>query len=125
MRSFGLLGTVIVLAVGMYLYSSQIRTFQPQAVGAKGEDPVNITGVKNDLISIANAERGYMAQQGKYGSLDDLINGNYVTIRRARPPYEYSVEASGSGFRATATRTTKGYPAMLWIGDDMNVQSSD
>lgn len=125
MRAFGLLGTVIVLAVGMYLYSSQIKTFQPQAVGAKGEDPVNITGVKNDLISIATAERGYMASQGKYASLDELISGNYVTIRRERPPYTYSVEASGSSFRATATRTTKGFPATLWIGDDMQVQSSD
>ena len=125
MRAFGLLGTVIVLAVGMYLYSSQIKTFQPQAVGAKGEDPVNLTGVKNDLISIGNAERGYMAQQGKYASLDELINGNYLTIRSERPPYIYNVEASGSSFRATATRTTKGSPAQLWIGDDMQVQSSD
>jgi hypothetical protein len=125
MRAFGLLGTVIVLAVGMYLYSSQIKTFQPQAVGAKGEDPVNITGVKNDLISIGNAERGYMASQGKYASLDELISGNYVTIRSERPPYIYNVEASGTSFRATATRTTKGSPAQLWIGDDMQVQSSD
>lgn len=125
MRAFGLLGTVIVLAVGMYLYSSQIKTYRPDAVGAKGEDPVNITGVKNDLISIANAERGYMAQQGKYGSLDDLINGNYITIRRERPPYTYSVDASGSSFRVTATRTTKGFPTQLSIGDDMQVQTSE
>ena len=70
MRVFGFLGTVITLAIGMYLYSSQIKTLQPSAVGAKGEDPVNITGVKNDLISIGNAERGYMASQGRYASLD-------------------------------------------------------
>lgn len=125
MRVFGFLGTVITLAIGMYLYSSQIKTFQPSAAGSNKEDPVNITGVKNDLISIANAERGYMASQGKYASLEELISGNYLTIRSERPPYIYNVEASGNSFRATATRTTKGSPAQLWIGDDMQVQASD
>jgi hypothetical protein len=125
MRVFGFLGTVITLAIGMYLYSSQIKTFQPSAAGGNQEDVTTITGVKNDLISIGNAERGYMASQGKYASLDELISGNYVTIRSERPPYIYNVEASGNSFRATATRTTKGSPAQLWIGDDMQVQSSD
>jgi hypothetical protein len=125
MRAFGFLGTVITLAIGMYLYSSQIKTYHPEMVAGRGQDPVNITGVKNDLISIANAERGYMASQGKYASLDELIGGNYLTIRSERPPYIYNVETSGGGFRVTATRTTQGSPAQLWIGDDMQVQSSD
>ncbi len=125
MRVFGFLGTVITLAIGMYLYSSQIKTLQPTAAGGNPEDVATIAGVKNDLISIGNAERGYMASQGKYASLDELISGNYVTIRSERPPYIYNVEASGNSFRVTATRTTKGSPAQLWIGDDMQVQSSD
>jgi hypothetical protein len=125
MRAFGFLGTVITLAIGMYLYSSQIKTFQPSAAAGNTEDTANIAGVKNDLISIANAERGYMASEGKFGSIDELINGKYITIRSERPPYTYSVEPSGNSFRVTATRTTKGSPAQLWIGNDMQVQSSD
>ena len=125
MRAFGFLGTIITLAIGMYLYSSQIKTFQPSAGGGNKEEVTTITGVKNDLISIANAERGYMASQGKYASLDELISGNYITIRSERPPYMYNIETSSGGFRATATRMTKGSPAQMWIADDMQVQSSD
>jgi hypothetical protein len=127
MRAFGLLGLVITLAIGMYFYSTQVKTLAPGTAAAGGtpQDITTITGVKNDLISIANAERGYMATQGKYASLDELISGNYITIRNERPPYTYSIEASGTTFRATATRTTKGYPTQLSIGDDMQVQSSN
>jgi hypothetical protein len=127
MRAFGLLGLVITLAIGMYFYSTQVKTLAPSTAAAGGnpQDITTVTGVKNDLISIANAERGYMASQGKYASLDELISGNYITIKSERPPYIYNIEASGTSFRATATRTTKGYPTQLSIGDDMQVQSSN
>jgi len=125
MRAFGFLGTVITLAIGMYIYSIQIKTLQPSAAAGNNQDVTTITGVKNDLISIANAERGYQASQGKYASLEELISGNYLTIKSERAPYIYNIEMSGNSFRATATRTTKGAPAQLWIGDDMQVQASD
>ena len=99
------------------------------AVGGGGrkdrEEATTIVGVKNDLISIATAERGYQASQGKYASLEELISGNYLTIKSERPPYIYNIETSGNSFRATATRTIKGSPAQLWISDDMQVQASD
>ena len=125
MRAFGLLGTVITLAIGMYIYSIQVKTLHPEAVGGNKEDVTTITGVKNDLISIANAERGYQASQGKYASIEELISGNYLTIKSERPPYIYNIEISGNGFRATATRSIKGSPAQLWISDNMQVQASD
>ena len=124
MRLFGFLGTVITVAIGMYIYSLQVKTLAPSTAG-NGAEVTTVAGVKNDLISIANAERGYLASQGKYGSLDELISGNYVTVKGERPPYIYEVEINSSGFRATATRTTKGAPAQLWITDNMQVQASD
>lgn len=125
MRLFGFLGTVITLAIGMYIYSLQVKTLQPSAGAGNTEEIVTTAGVKNDLIAIANAERGFLASQGKYGSLDELISGNYVTVKGERPPYIYDIEITTSGFRATATRTTKGAPAQLWVTDDMQVQASD
>ena len=124
MRAFGFLGTVITLAIGMYLYSLQVKTLAP-STGGDSEGPATIAGVKNDLLAIANAERQYQAGQGKYGSLDELISGNYVTIRGERPPYVYDIEISSNSFRATATRTVKGSPAQLWVTSDMQVQASD
>jgi len=124
-RVFGFVGTVATLAIGMYIYSLQVKAIDPSAAAGNKEEIALIAGVKNDLIAIANAERGYLASQGKYASLDELTAGNYITIKGERPPYVYEVEVSSGNFRATATRTTKGAPAQLWISDDMHVQASD
>ncbi len=124
-RVLGFVGTVITMAIGMYIYSLQVKTLMPGAGSGNPEEVATITGVKNDLIGIANAERGYLASQGKYASLDELISGNYITIKGERPPYIYDVETTAGSFRATATRTTKGAPAQLWITETMQVQASD
>ncbi|MGA2002313.1 MAG: hypothetical protein ABSG70_02960 [Terriglobales bacterium] len=124
MRLFGFLGTLITVAIGMYIYSLQVKTLEPTATGTP-EEAALITGVKSDLIAIGSAERGFIASQGKYASLDELRSGNYITIKSDRPPYIYDVETSASNFRATATRTTKGAPAQLWITDSMQIQASD
>jgi hypothetical protein len=115
---------VITMAIGVYIYSQQVKTLTPVAGGDNAAEVPTITGVKNDLIGIANAERGYLASEGKYTSLDELTAGKYLTVSE-RPPYVYAVEYTGTSFRATATRTTKGAPAQLWITETMQVQSSD
>ena len=124
-RIFGFLSLVVTLAIGLYIYSQQVKTMTPSAGNGNPLEAANITGVKGDLLGIANAERSYMAAQGKYASLDELISGNYLSIKSERPPYVYAVEITGSTFRATATRTTKGAPAQLWITENMEVQASD
>jgi len=126
-RVLGFVGTVITMAIGMYIYSLQVKTLSPGAGSGGGnpEEVATITGVKNDLIGIANAERGFQASQGKYASLGELTSGNYLSIKGERPPYVYDVETTSSSFRATATRTTKGAPAQLWITEAMEVQASD
>ena len=124
-RAFGFVSILATLAAGMYFYSLQVRNLQPSANGARSDEVATIAGVKTDLIGIANAERGYAASQGKYASLDELISGNYITIKGERPPYVYDVQITSGGFSATATRTTKGSPAELWITEDMQIQSSE
>ena|ERR1022692_4084314 len=128
MRALGFLGTIITLAIGMYLYSLQVKTLQPLPAGnsaSQNNEQPTITGVKSDLIAIANAERGYMASEGRYASLEELTSGNYLSIQGQRLPYIYNVETVPGSFHVTATRTTKGSPAQLWITDDMQVQASD
>jgi hypothetical protein len=124
-RVLGFLGTIITMAIGMYIYSMQVKAINPGAGNGAPEEVATITGVKNDLIGIASAERGCLASQGKYVSLEELISGNDITIKGERPPYIYDVQISATGFRATATRTTKGAPAQLWITETMQVQASD
>jgi hypothetical protein len=123
--AFGLLATVVAMAIGIYVYSLQVKTLTPVAGPSNASEVALITGVKNDLIGIANAERGYLASEGKYASLDELISGKYITINGQRPPYIYDVEVDSDNFRATATRTTKGAPAQLWITESMQIQASN
>jgi hypothetical protein len=124
-RVFGLAATILAMGIAMFIYSKQVQTVSGQAQGGNVQSIANISGVKNDLIGIANAERSYNAQQGRYGSLDELVSANYLTVKRERPPYAYDVQASPGGFRVTATRSTPGGPAQLWIDDTMEVQSSN
>lgn len=124
-RALGFVGTIVTMAIGMYIYSLQVKAIDPTAASANKMEIATIAGVKNDLIAIGNAERGYMASEGKYASFEELTSGNYLTIKGERPPYIYDVEVNSGSFRATATRTTKGAPAQLWITDSMQVQASD
>jgi hypothetical protein len=124
-RVFGFLSIVIVLAVGMYIYSQQVKSATAAGGQSTPTGAVNITGVRSDLLSLASAERNYFAQQGRYASLEDLISEKYVTIERSRPPYSYEISTTSSGFQVTATRSTPGSPAKIWIDENMQMQSGD
>jgi len=125
-KAFGFLSVLIVVAVGLYLYATQLKS--ATAVGGGTNNPTgvaNIVGVKSDLLGIANAERQYYASQSKYASLDELTEGHYLTISGGRPPYTYDVETSDSGFQVTASRSDGGSPAKLSIDETMQVQTSN
>jgi hypothetical protein len=126
-RIFGFLALLVGVGVGMYLYAKQAQSTSAAAGANNPKAAVNITGVRTDLMNIAQAERGYMASEGKYASLDDLISSHSLTVARQRPPYSYEVEISGSGFRVIATRSgdeASGTPAQLSVDQDMQFQQS-
>ena len=127
-RLFGFLSVVVVLAVGMYIYSKQAQSSSAAAGANNPRAAINIAGVKSDLISIATTERRYYATEGKYASLDELISTNYITMARQRPPYSYEIQISSSGFRVVATRSGddgSGTPAQLWVDENMEFQTSE
>ncbi len=126
-RVFGLLVTLIAIAIGLYLYAKQSQSIAGAVPGGTLKSAPEITGVKGDLLSIANAERTYMASEGKYASsIDDLVNGHYLAIRGERPPYSYSIESSSTGFRVVATRSGEGGgPSEISIDETMQIQSSN
>src|SRR5215469_11210532 len=113
------------MAVGLYLYATQSKTISESVPGGTLQSIPNITGVKNDLIAIANAERAYMAQQSRYASLEELVAAQYSAIPRGRPPYSYSVEVGDAGFRVIATRSGPGGPSALSIDETMQISSSE
>jgi len=125
-RIFGLLAMVIAMAIGLYLYAKQSQSIAGTAPGGTLKSAPEITGVKGDLLSIANAERTYMVSEGKYASsIDELVNAHYLSIRGERPPYSYSIESSSTGFRVVATRSGEGGPSEISIDETMQIQSSN
>ncbi len=127
-RIFGFLSVVIVMGVGMYIYSRQATSSSAAAGANNPQAAINITGVRSDLTSIAQAERRYFASEGKYASFDELLSANYISIARQRPPYSYEVQTSSTGFHAVATRSganVGGTPAQLSVDENMEFQSSE
>ena len=126
-RLFGFVGLVAALAIGMYIYSKQIQSTSATAGANNPKAAVNITGVRTDLMAIAQAERRYFATEGKYASLDELVSSHSITISRQRPPYTYEVETGSGGFRVVATRSTddgSGMPAQMSVDENMEFNES-
>jgi hypothetical protein len=124
-RIFGFVGVVISLAIGMYIYSVQVRGLSAAGGNGSVAGAAEIAGVRSDLIGIASAERAYFAAQGSYATLDELRAGKYITMAGERPPYSYDTNFTPSGFQVTATRDTRGGPAAIWIDETMQIKSSE
>ena len=121
-----LIGLLIValIAIGAYrLFFSELQhTGTPAPVQA-----VDVVGVKNDLLAIAQAERLYQAQHGTYGSLEDLTTSGAMTIaRKGRDGFTYEIEASGASFRVVARcpGTTSPGCTSYAVDQTMEVQAS-
>ena len=102
-RSFGFLSLLIVLALGMWLFTRQAKSVMPEGSG-NVRAVVDTTGVQNDLLAIANAERSQFALEGKYLLLDELRSKGVINLPASgRAGYTYSVDAGSDGFRAVAS----------------------
>jgi len=76
--------------------------------GSAGSPAVSIstTAIKADLLSVAQAERLYFAQNGRYGSFAELTSSGSLSLpRTGRQGYTYSVEITDAGFLLTARFT--------------------
>ena len=123
-RGFGFVTLLFVLVVGMWFYMRQ-----GQAVASAGTNnptaAIDLTGVRNDLLAMAQAERSHAALKGGYASLDDLRSqGDLTMSRSSRGPYNYSSEVSDTSFRFLATYSgpeNSGMPRSLSIDQSMEI----
>ena len=105
MRSVGgLIALVIGATIGLFIYRTQFtQTLSKENGGGSAINAINATGVKNDLIAIAQAERAWFAEHGSYASLSELASSGAMTMARSgRDGYTYSVDTSATGFTVTA-----------------------
>jgi hypothetical protein len=100
MRSLGsLVGILVVALIAGLIYKNYIEKVQSTS-GTTPMQTINVVGVKNDLLAIAQAERAYQAEHGTYASLGDLATSGALTMTStSRDGYVYDVDTSGGGFR--------------------------
>ena len=123
-RAFGFILVVTVVAMGGYLYTKQAKSVT--SVGSNPQTTVEVTGVRNDLLAIANAERRYFASNGKYVSLDELRTGGDITVP-ARPNYSYSAQTTESTFKIIAVYSGPDAkaPKRITVDETMAITTDD
>jgi hypothetical protein len=105
MRSIGsLVGLLVVALISMTIYKYYFSGIQPAGSTGTPAQTINVVGVKNDLLAIAQAERNYQVEHNSYASsLDELVSSGAMTMAKpGRDGYTYGVETSGESFRVTA-----------------------
>ncbi|HSA93013.1 MAG TPA: hypothetical protein VLE48_08380 [Terriglobales bacterium] len=125
-RALGFVGILIVVGVGFYIFTRQAQNVAP-AEGGSPRATIDLAGVKNDLVALANAERRHFATEGKYVSIDELRSAGDISMAtNRRGPYEYTAEVSDSSFRIVATHTgppEPGVPRSMSIDDTMQIRT--
>lgn len=98
----GFAAVLVAAAVMLFIYKNSLQ--QSQAAGAATPaQTINVVGVKNDLLAIAQAERAYQAEHSSVASLDELVSSGEMSIKKTgRDGYTYDVESTSEGFRVTA-----------------------
>ena len=123
-RAFGFLTLIAVVAAGAYIYMRQTQSVMTAGTSSPTAT-VDLIGVRNDLLAIAQAERSHAATQGAFVSIDALRAQGDLTMQRTnRGPYNYTAEISDSSFRIVATYAgpeNSGMPKTLSIDQSMQI----
>ena len=122
MRSVGnLLGLLVVALIGMLVYKFYFSQSQSAGTGTPTQT-IDVVGVKNDLLAIAQAERAYQAEHGSYASLSELVSSGAMAMKKTdRDGYTYGVETSAEGFRVIARCPATTTPGCISYAVDQNM----
>ena len=91
----------VALAFGAYYF--YLKKMPTTDAGTAATQAISLTGVRMDLLQIANAERGNIALNGKCATLDELISSGALTMdKKERDGYTYEVSCREQDFQVTA-----------------------
>lgn len=87
----------------MGAYYAYLKRLPVTDAGTTPTQAISLTGVRSDLLQIAQAERMYVGANGTCTALSELVSSNTLAMTRTeRDGYVYSVECSGAEFSAVA-----------------------
>ena len=113
MRVFGILGVVITLCVGFFIYQRSVADL-PEGSGSP-EQLIDTTAIKQRLLTIGQTERQYQATNGKYATLEELASADLLPGGTEQRGYTYTASVSATDFTITATPTAAdkaGWPTL-------------
>jgi hypothetical protein len=106
MRFLGLIGLLIVLGCGFYIYQ---RSATSSLGETSPEEQIDTIAIRQRLITVGQAEKQYMATHGKYATLEELSKEGLLPDGTVQRGYTFTAVLIGdSDFRITATPTADG-----------------
>jgi Tfp pilus assembly protein PilE len=105
MRIFGILGVVIVLCAGFFIYQRSIADVSEEG---SPQEQIDTTAIRQRLLTIAQTERQYQASNGKYATLEQLADDNLLPGGTEQRGYTFTASVTSAGFTITATPTAEG-----------------
>jgi hypothetical protein len=98
-----LAGLLVFVGVAFGIYYFYLKKMPTTDEGTASTQAISLTGVRSDLLQIAQAERGNVALNSKCVNLDELISsGALAASRTERDGYTYSVNCTGTDFEVVA-----------------------
>jgi hypothetical protein len=103
MRVLGLVGLLVVLGCGFYIYQ---RSATESLGDTSPQEQIDTVAIRQRLITIGQTEKQYMATHGKYATLEQLSDENLLPGGTEQRGYTFTaVVNGGTGFTITATPT--------------------
>src|SRR5271166_4504634 len=87
----GIAGLLVVVGVAFGVYYFYGKHLPVTDQGTAPTQAISLTGVRGDLLQIAQAERGYMALNSNCVSLDELVSSQSLAL--AKPGRDGRVNA--------------------------------
>jgi hypothetical protein len=97
--------TVVLVAAAVLfgVYKFYLEKMPTTDQGTAATQAVSLTGIRSDLLQIAQSERAYIALNSRCASMEELTSSNSLSMSRSgRDGYSYTVECSETSFIVTA-----------------------
>ncbi|MGH9641297.1 MAG: hypothetical protein ACRD3Q_02610, partial [Terriglobales bacterium] len=79
-----LAGLLVACALLFGVYEYYLKRMPTTDKGTAPTQAISLTGVRMDLLQIAQAERGFIALNGRCGSLEELTSSNTLALSHAQ-----------------------------------------
>src|ERR1700743_1702236 len=95
---------LVFSGVSHAIYACSLKKMPTTDAGTAPTQAISLTGVRGDLLQIAQSERSFLALNDHCANIDELISTNSITMRQPeRDGYTYTLDCgSAANFIATA-----------------------